>query len=74
MTLATNATGEVIETGFMAGRVFIRNQTTGQRVEFPVGHALSVAIAMSEYVPNDDDRGFVRHHWGDLELDNDEEW
>lgn len=71
MTLATNQAGDLVETGVNThtGRVYIKNRATGQRVDFAPEMALAVAIAMSEYVRNDDDRGFVRHHWGDLELD-----
>lgn len=75
MTLASNFAGDVIETGTNShtGLVFIKNRTTNQRVDFTPEMALAVAIAMSEYVTNDDDRGFVRHHWGDLELDWEDE-
>lgn len=71
MTLATNATGDLVETGTntITGLVFIKNRATNQRVDFAPEMALAIAIAMAEYVTNDDDRGFVRHQWGDLELD-----
>jgi hypothetical protein len=74
-TLATNEDGDLVETGVntTTGRVFIKNRATSQRVDFAPEMALAVAIAMSEYVTNDDDRGFVRHQWGDLELDWDDE-
>lgn len=71
MSIATSASGDVIETGTntTTGLVFIKNRATNQRVDFAPEMALAVAVAMSEHVTNDDDRGFVRHHWGDLELD-----